>query len=149
MQNIFSKTNSNDIVLRINKLSHENKPIWGKMNVTQMLAHCQVQLHVAMGDIKLKRNLMGLLLGRFFKKKSTSEEPFRKNLPTDKAFIITGDRDFNEEKIKLLNLIQKISDEGEKIISNDPHPFFGELTKSEWSVLIWKHLDHHLKQFGE
>ncbi len=33
-------------------------------------------------------------------------------------------------------------------LSKDPHPFFGNLNSEEWDTLNWKHLDHHLRQFG-
>ncbi|MFD1127776.1 DUF1569 domain-containing protein [Paenibacillus provencensis] len=31
----------------------------------------------------------------------------------------------------------------------NPHPFFGKLTSEEWSIGLYKHLDHHLKEFGK
>jgi hypothetical protein len=118
------------------------------MNVAQMLAHCQQPLRVAYGELKLKQGLMGILFGRIIKKKLSGEQPFKKNLPTDKSFKITEPREFEKEKQQLISLVKKFSSEGPAALTKHPHPFFGKLSIEEWDNLSWKHLDHHLQQFG-
>lgn len=145
VKNLFDTAVKQDIINRINKLTPQNQAQWGKMNVAQMLAHCQMPLGVATGKHKLKRNFLLSLIGPLFKKQLFNEQPFKKNLPTDKSFIIADPQGFETEKQKLIDMVNVFSD---TTMSGEPHPFFGKLTKEEWSKGTWKHLDHHLQQFG-
>ncbi|HMG14474.1 MAG TPA: DUF1569 domain-containing protein, partial [Saprospiraceae bacterium] len=114
----------------------------------QMLTHCEAPLKVAFGELKLKRGLMGVLFGKMVKKKLTNDLPFEKNMPTDKAFIVKHDPEFESAKNNLISLVKRFSDKGPSALISEPHPFFGKLTTEEWDKLQWKHLDHHLRQFG-
>jgi hypothetical protein len=115
------------------------------MDVAQMLAHCQMPLGVAIGRHKLKRNFLLSLIGPFFKSKLYDAKPFKRNLPTDKSFIMADPKDFEKEKKGLISMINDFTEE--KMV-DEAHPFFGKLTKEQWSKGTWKHLDHHLAQFG-
>ena len=148
MKSLFDPTDNQLMIDRINKLTADTKPLWGKMNVSQMLAHSQVPLKVAYGKVTLKRGLMGKLFGGIAKKKLTGEKDFDKNLPTDKNFIINDTPDFEEAKTNLVNLVREFTNAGPSGLTKEPHPFFGKLTPQEWDILMWKHLDHHLRQFG-
>ena len=148
MQSLFNSTENNNIIERINKLSADTKQLWGKMKVAQMLAHSQTTLLVALGEKKLKGGLMGFLFGKIAKKQLLKDAPFKQNMPTAPSFIVKDEREFDVEKNKLIQLIQKFGNANAEEIAGRPHPFFGKLTKDEWDVLQWKHLDHHLKQFG-
>jgi Protein of unknown function (DUF1569) len=123
----------------------KNTAQWGKMNVAQMLVHCQMPLGVATGKHVLKSNFFMRLIGPLFKKQLFNNEPFKRNLPTDKSFIITTQKDVEQEKQYLIEMIKYFSP---TTISSAPHPFFGKLSNDEWSKGTWKHLDHHLQQFG-
>ena len=83
--------------------------------------------------------------GWLAKKSLTDEKPFSKNLPTSPSFLVKVQPEFETERNKLVGMITRFS---EASITRDPHPFFGKLTLDEWSKGTWKHLDHHLKQFG-
>lgn len=149
MKSLFNKADNQEILNRINKLTPQSQAQWGKMNVSQMLAHCQEPLLVAYGDLKLKRGLMAVLFGSMFKKKLTKDEtPFGRNLPTDKAFIVVDKREFEKETNKLISVVKKFEQVGPQGITKDTHPFFGTMTPNEWDIIQWKHLDHHLNQFG-
>ncbi len=147
MKSLFNPNDNNEIIERINNLKPDSKSEWGKMNVSQVLAHSQAPLRVAFGEVKLKRGLLGILFGKMAKKKLLAET-FKKNMPTDKAFIVVDDRNFEEEKNKLIKLVRRFAEDGPGGITKETHPFFGELTSEEWDALQWKHLDHHLRQFG-
>lgn len=149
MKSLFDTNHSKEIIERVNKLKNDSKPEWGKMNVAQMLAHAQAPLRVAFGELKLKRGLIGILFGSIAKKKLTGDEkPFKQNLPTHPHFVVSDKRSFEDERKKLIALIVHFTSLGEKSIVNKQHPFFGEMTEREWDALQWKHLDHHLRQFG-
>ena len=146
IKNLFDPAVKQEIITRINKLTPETPRQWGKMNVAQMLAHLQIPMGVALGTNTVKGNWLMKLILPLFKKKLYDETPWKQGLPTDKSFIMTGlDKDFNAEK-KLL--LEKINHFSESAIVGEKHPVFGKLTKENWSKATWKHIDHHLKQFG-
>jgi hypothetical protein len=145
VKNLFDTEVKREIITRINKLTPQSQRQWGKMDVAQMLAHCSMPLGVATGKHKLKANFFLSLLGPFFKKQLFNEKPFQRNLPTDKSFKMVDLKDFEKEKQGLIEMINNFSAAS---MSGDPHPFFGKLTNDEWSKGTWKHLDHHLQQFG-
>ena len=146
IKNLFDASVKQDIINRINKLTADSKALWGKMTVGQMLAHCQMPIGVALGKHTLKRTFIGRILGPLAKSIIYNDKPFKRNLPTDHSFIMTGmEKNFDTEKNKLLDMVNNFREEN---MVNTPHPFFGRLAKEQWSKGSWKHLDHHLKQFG-
>jgi hypothetical protein len=146
LKNLFDSTVKQDILGRINKLTPQAQPQWGKMNVSQMLAHLQMPMGVAVGTHKLPRTLFGRIVGPLAKPMMYSEKPFKHNMPTDRSFIMTGqEKDFEKEKQGLVNVVSNFKEEN---IVNEVHPFFGRMTKEQWSKAMYKHLDHHLQQFG-
>lgn len=145
IKNLFDPAVKQDIFERINKLTPQTKQQWGKMDVAQMLAHLQMPIGVAEGTHKLSRSLIGRILGPFARKMLYNDKPFQRNLPTDRTFIMKEPKNFEKEKQQLIEMINLFT---EVNIVDTPHPFFGKLTKEQWSKGTWKHLDHHLKQFG-
>ena len=145
VKNLFDATVKQEIIDRINKLTPQSQRQWGKMDVAQMLAHCQMPLGVATGKHKLKGSGFLKLVGPLFKGLLFNNKPFKKNLGTDKSFIMTTPKEFEKEKS---GLIQMINDFSASSMTDEPHPIFGKLTKEQWSKGTRKHLDHHLQQFG-
>jgi len=120
------------------------------MTAAQAVAHCSAGLEMALGDINPPRVLMGRLIGRVIKRfVVASAQPMRPNSPTADELVVDGVRDLDEERVRLSNLIDRFRAGGDASCTTHPHPFFGSLTPQEWSVLMYKHLDHHLRQFGE
>jgi len=148
MKDLFDSVAASGIQDRLSKLQPDSKPLWGKMNVSQMLAHCTVPLQVALSEVQLKQSLFGKIFGRIAKKRMVSENEFKRHLPTAPQFIVRDERNFMSEKQKLQSLIQRFASSDPDSIAKVPHPFFGPMTKKEWGVLQWKHMDHHLRQFG-
>ena len=136
------------MVGRIEKLYPETLPLWGKMNASQMLKHCTVGLKIACGEMDVKRSFFGLLFGKFAKKVVVSDKPFRQNTPTAPEFIIKEQPEFEEEKKTLIGYVENFARNGSAGLTKKPHTFFGPMTDSEWDILQWKHLDHHLRQFN-
>lgn len=148
MKNLFDKKDTAEIISRLDNLTPSSQRLWGKMEIDQMLAHCRKTLEMATGDKILPRVLIGKLIGRFFVKGFSNEKPFGKNGPTDKTLKIRNRRDFEVEKQKLIEYIEKFQNGGAEKCTKHPHPFFGKVTPTEWSIGMYKHLDHHLRQFG-
>jgi hypothetical protein len=148
MKSITNKEISLQLIERINILTPESKPLWGKMNVGQMLAHCAVGMRISFGEINTTSNIFMKLIGKIIKKKVFAQEQFRKNSPTGKEFLIKDKRNFFSEKSALISNLRRCAEKGNTIFSKEPHPFFGKLTPEEWDDLTYKHIDHHLRQFN-
>jgi hypothetical protein len=148
MSTLFNQSDVSAVLERINKLTPNSQRQWGKMNVGQMLAHCNVSLETAMGVNVVKRVFIGRIIGPLLKPTVLGEKPFGKNSPTDKTYIFTGEHDFEEEKSKTIASVNKFFKGGHAGCTTYPHPFFGKFTPEQWGVFQWKHLDHHLRQFG-
>ena len=149
MKNIFDQQVADELVSRINKLSAETKPKWGKMAVAQMLAHCNVTYEMAYENKHPKPSgFVKLMLKLFVKNTVVNEKPYKSNSKTAPAFIIKDDKDFVAEKSRLLNYIKKTQELGAEHFENKESLSFGVLNKNEWNNMFYKHLDHHLNQFG-
>ncbi len=149
MINIFNEDDVIRIIDRMNELTPESKPEWGKMNVAQMLAHCNVTYEMVYEDIHPKpKGLKKWILKRFVRPIVVGEKPYSRNGRTASQFIIKTDKDFEAEKNRLADYLHKTKGLGEDHFHLKRSHSFGVLTSSEWNILFAKHLDHHLQQFG-
>jgi hypothetical protein len=148
MKNLYERETVDEVVARINALQPAAQRQWGKMDVGQMLAHCSAAMEMASGKINPPRMLIGRLLGRFVKPVYTNEKPFGQGNPTEKTLAVSDSRDFSQEQMRLKDCVREFHQGGEAKCTRHPHPFFGNLTPQEWSRGMYKHLDHHLRQFG-
>lgn len=148
MNSLFDPQTSQEIIQRINNLTVDSPRQWGKMDVAQMLAHCAFSMETAIGKQNPPRTLLGKLVGRLMQGELTNEKLMGKNLPTHSQYVMVDSKDFGREKIRLITSIKRFSENGESKVTKNPHPFFGNITPMQWSSGSWKHLDHHLRQFG-
>ena len=146
--NIFKSETVNQVTERIDKLSAESKAKWGKMNVGQMLAHCNVTYEMVYEDKHKKPNaFLRFILKTLVKNKVVSDEPYKKNGKTAPQFIITDERTFEDEKGRLKAYLNQTQALGEDHFEGKESDSFGALNKKEWNNMFYKHLDHHLNQF--
>lgn len=145
MKSLFDKEALEEIKQRFQALTPESTPTWGKMNVGQMVTHCQFPLKVALSDKPRKRTWNPLPL--LFKKSLYSDKPWRKNLPTAPQAKIVDQRDFSTEREKLISMVDAFYEKRTQT-EWQTHPLFGDFTHEQWGKLEYKHLDHHLGQFG-
>ena len=148
MKNLFQRETLEEIVARIDHLQPASPRQWGKMDVGQMMAHCSAALDLASGRLNRPRVLIGRLIGPFFKSIYTNEKPFSQNSPTDPKLVVSDQRDFRREQDQLKLKVRQFHEAGEAGCTQHPHPFFGKFTPQQWSRGMYKHLDHHLRQFG-
>ncbi len=148
MKNLFQQETVDKLLARLDKLQPASPKQWGKMDAAQMMAHCSAGLDMASGRLNPPRMFIGRLIGRFVKPVYTNDKPFSKNNPTDKTLLVADQRDFSREQAQLKQKIRQFHEGGEAQCSRHPHPFFGPLTPQAWSRGTYKHLDHHLRQFG-
>ena len=148
MRTLFQRDTVITIVGRIYHLTPYKQRLWGKMNVDQMLAHCSVAMQTAIGDKFFKSNLIFKIIGPIFKSQTTNDKQFKMNSPTNPNFVINSTEGFEKEQQNLIKLIYQFRDGGEEKCTKNPHSFFGKLTATQWSSLMYKHLNNHLTQFG-
>ncbi len=147
MKNLFEPDAMQEVVTRIQQLSPSSQRQWGKMDVAQMMAHCSAALEMASGKLIAKRTLLGRIVGPRLRHLLTDDTPFPRNSPTAKELKV-GPCDFTPERERLQQCVRRFHEGGESQCTKHPHPFFGEITPLQWSTGMYKHLDHHLKQFG-
>ncbi|MFC7358093.1 DUF1569 domain-containing protein [Jejudonia soesokkakensis] len=148
MKSLFTTEAYSEIKNRLNSMSETSQRQWGKMTAGQMAHHCQKAFLVPLEKTTPKKPpLFMRLMIPFFKKSLYNDKPWKKGMPTPKEFQVRDDRDFEKERERLLSLIDEFHQKGEA--HNWPkHPAFGEFTTQQWGQMEYKHLDHHLRQFG-
>lgn len=149
MKSIFDKQACQNILSRLDVLTPEDQAKWGKMNVSQMLKHCQKPIKLAFDEEKVEKpNFIMKLLIKLMKPTLYNDKPWKQGLPTAKSFVITENLNFENEKSDLKQLINRIHKSESYFEPSKRHPIFGEMESYMWGQSVYKHLDHHLKQFG-
>ncbi|UXE65188.1 MAG: DUF1569 domain-containing protein [Chryseotalea sp. WA131a] len=149
MKNINKPSDYEEIVNRVKLLSTANIRQWGKMDLPQMLVHCTAQLKIALGEITAAPQgsfMMRTALGKWiafsnFTWPRGTDTPNEMNVHMN-SFTVT---DIENEKKELLDYLARTKSASQLM----PHPFFGAIRKKEWGRLVYKHINHHLKQFSQ
>lgn len=149
MKNLFETERASEVKQRVAQLRPDSPRQWGKMNPAQALAHCSAAMQMATGESNPPRMFVGRIIGPLIKPMALKEEmPLRRNTPTSKDLLVREERDLETERQRLCTLIDRFASAGPNGCTRHPHTFFGRLTPDEWATLMYKHLDHHLRQFG-
>jgi len=148
MKSLFAQDVFFETVKRIEVFEASASRQWGKMSPAQMLEHAARALEMACGKGPQKQFWLGKLIGWAVRPSFVGEKPFSKDSPTAPEFVITDEPDFGQAKIRLLILIREFQAKGEAGVNGNVHAFFGRMSGTEWGATQWKHLDHHLRQFG-
>jgi hypothetical protein len=149
MQTLFDDPQRQSILKRLTLLEPASTRQWGKMSPAQMLAHCSLALEAATGDRPMKQKLIGKILSPLVRSSAVgSDKPFGKSSPTDPTFVVSHECDFSAERERLRALVVRFAERGPSEAARQVHAFFGRLDGPEWGRLMYKHLDHHLRQFG-
>jgi hypothetical protein len=148
MKSLYDLSSTMEIRNRLEFLRSDSQKQWGKMNVAQMLAHCSAWMEMAAGLNSPPRNFVGRIFGKIAKKSVLGEKPIGRNMPSEKSLIMQDEMNFAAERQRLLDWVDRFSTGGPEQCTTDPHCFFGSMSPNEWAILGYKHLDHHLRQFG-
>ena len=148
METLFQARVAEEIKSRAARLRPESERLWGKMTAAQAMAHCAISVEWALGDKVPPRMFLLSLLGRMVKPMALGAKPLRRNSPTAPELVIADGRDLDRERERLCGLIDRFAGGGPPVCTKHPHSFFGPLKPEEWARLMYKHLDHHLRQFG-
>lgn len=152
MKNLFDPIQVDEIKQRILRLYPESERQWGNMTLSQTLAHCTSGMEMAMGIINPKRaSFPANILGRLIKPLVFGDDkPMRRNSPSSPELFPADltQCDFEGERAQLIAAVDSFATKGAACCSQHPHPFFGPLKPQQWAILMYKHVDHHLRQFG-
>lgn len=150
LPDIFSKEVTEGIVARINKLTPDTRAQWGKMTVAQMLAHCSVTYEYIFEPAKYPKakGFRKFLLKAIVKGLVVNEKPYKPGSPTAPDFLIKDDRNFGHEQKRLADYVRQTQALGGQHFDGKESHSFGVLNKEQWNNMFYKHLDHHLRQFG-
>lgn len=149
MTDIFDSKETDAVIARINKLKPTTLPLWGKMSVDQMLAHCNVVYEMVYDNKHPKPNgFAKMMLKLFVKNTVVGTKPYKKNSKTAPQFLVTDSKHFVEEKARLTDYLKKTQSLGGDYFAGKESHSLGSLTKQEWNNMFYKHLNHHLNQFG-
>lgn len=147
---IYDDATTLELFRRLDSLTAQTPGLWGKMSIAQMLKHCAIPYKAIMDNRNIKKGpwYIRIIAKLFFKKSMVNEVDYPHNLPTAKHFIIHDQPDFSSSRELLKNAIRESHAKGETFYEGRVHPWIGQLTAREWSNMLYKHLDHHLRQFG-
>ena len=149
VKNIFAPETLTELENRIRSLTPTSTPLWGKMSIAQMLAHCSLVFEYNNGMRKAGVNpLMKFLLAGLMRKTIAGPKPYRRNSPTATYFRVTDAKEFEVEQLRLLRNAREYSLGGPGQALKIDHAWLGKMSAEEWSTAMYKHLDHHLQQFG-
>ena len=147
IQSHFDTAVYQELCSRLEQLQPDTPRLWGCMTTAQMMWHCRQAYKVPLTSKQLKPHPLSFI-ARFFAAQLYNNKPYRQSLPTAKHFRARDDKDFATEKAALRSVMQAFYERGAAGVGNKRHPIFGTLTAEQWGQSMWKHLDHHLRQFG-
>lgn len=147
MPSILNDSDRATICGRVRALSASSTRRWGKMSVTEMLQHLRLSAHMAVGELEV-----GSVNKRAFRTFPLKHLllyvlPFPKGAPTAPELYPEAAAPFEEERAAVLTLLDRLGT-GSREGAGPVHPLFGPLSWREWGAVTYKHVDHHLKQFG-
>lgn len=146
MKTLWNDDDRNELLERIGRVEESAQPKWGKMTAGAMLAHITEAMKMATGELVCKPKSM---VTRFFpiKQLILYVVPFPKSAPTAKELLQGSDTPLAVSKLELVRLFNDaVSRRGQREWPS--HPAFGAMNERAWGALAYKHLDHHLRQFG-
>jgi hypothetical protein len=149
VKSLYNPALALEVKKRVGRLTPQSARQWGKMDAAQAVAHCAVSMEWAVGDKKPQRMFVGRLLGAVVKPLVLKDDaPMRRNSPTSPDLVVADARELALEQERLCGLIDRFASAGPAGCTRHPHSFFGRMKPEQWAVLMYKHLDHHLRQFG-
>lgn len=149
MKNLFEPRDLESLQTRIVQLRPDSPRQWGTLTPAQALAHCSLGVQMATGELRPPRKLIGRILGPLIKPRVVADDqPMRRNSPTIPEIIVRTQPNLPTEQARLSASLNQFSAAGPSACTTHPHAFFGPLTPAEWAILMYKHIDHHLRQFG-
>lgn len=137
------------LLRRIESLTPETPALWGRMCADEMLAHVVAGMRMAYGEFETKQYLTPF---RYWPLKYLFiyAVPFPRGARAPRE-LVTRNRvapEWDANMTRLRELITRFPEHARETQEWAVHPIFGTLSGNAWGALGWRHLDHHLRQFG-
>ena len=144
MKSFWNESDRNAMLARIDSVTAASKPLWGKMSAEAMLAHLEQTLRMTTGELPTKSKKLPI---RYFPLKQLIIYllPFPKGTPTAPELLVSNPAAVEETRRQLRQRMNALANFQGPF---PEHPAFGQLTRNQTGVLIQRHFDHHLRQFG-
>jgi Protein of unknown function (DUF1569) len=147
MRTMWDAASAGQIRERVARLTPERPRQWGRMSVQQMVCHLSESLRMAIGDLQVAPKRLPIRYAPL-KQLIVYLIPFPKNAPTAPELTIAAtSRPWADDIALLQQLIDRFAARPADAVWPD-HPAFGRLSRRAWGVLAYRHMDHHLRQFG-
>lgn len=146
MPSLRDETARASLIQRLQGLTPATKPKWGKLDASRMLCHLNDALAMALGEVSVEPLNRKAFHHFPLKHLILYVLPFPKSAPTAPELLSTAPQEFDADRRRTAELIDKLA--ATPNAKGPDHPFFGPLRNEEWNALQWKHIDHHLRQFG-
>ena len=146
MKTLFDIFDRDEILSRVERLNADSRPQWGKMNVEMMLAHLVASMRMAKGELPTTSKKLAIRFAPL-RQLIVYWLPWPKGAPTAPELLPSDLGAIEDNKRDLVRLIGEVGARGASDLWPE-HPAFGALGRRGWGVLTWRHLDHHLRQFG-
>jgi hypothetical protein len=146
MPSLRDQTVREELIRRLDSLTAAARPKWGSLDAPRMICHLGDALAMSLGELAVKSANRKAFQHFPLKHLIIYVLPFPKGVPTAPELLSTPPRDFDADRRRLVGFINRIAAAPKAM--GPEHPFFGPLTNEEWNALHWKHISHHLKQFG-
>lgn len=142
---LFDDAVYRDLVARVNAVQSDDQRQWGTMTAGQMLAHCAEAIEVANGKSLKGTPFIIRMIGGLIKRVVLNDKPYPRSVRTHPQYIMDGEEDIDEQRQRLL---ESMADLRRNQAERFQHDLFGTMTRAEVGWGMYKHLDHHLQQFG-
>jgi hypothetical protein len=146
MRTLLQRDGHDDIAQRLTGLAPDARARWGKMSAPQMVCHLAESMKMALGDLPVARKNLPIRYPPL-KQFIIYLAPFPKGAPTAPELLARAPGEWSADVTELRTLVGRFSARGEDAAWPE-HPAFGRLSGRAWGVLAYRHIDHHLKQFG-
>lgn len=145
MKSIWDASARENIEQRLARLKPDTPPRWGKFTAPQMVCHLSEAVRMAIGDLPVKPRKTPF---KHFPLKQIIiyVVPLPRSAPTAPELLAGAPQEWNGEVQRFRDLLRKFAGDSHHRFSD--HPAFGKLSRRGWGVLGYKHIDHHLRQFG-
>jgi hypothetical protein len=146
MKSIWQDEAKRELADRVARVAWDAPAQWGRFTAPKMICHLADSLRMAMGDLKVASKHLPIRYPPL-KQLIVYVAPFPKGMPTAPELLVRAPQDWANDVADVQGLLDRAAS-SRTTDSWPEHPAFGALSKRAWGVLIYRHMDHHLKQFG-
>jgi hypothetical protein len=146
MPSLRGQTAREELMRRLERITPLTRPKWGGLDAPRMLCHLGDTLAMALGELAAQPMNRKAFHHFPLKHLIIYALPFPKGAPTSPELLSTAPQNFDADRRRVVECINRLA--AAPTANGPEHPLFGPLTNEEWNVLQWKHINHHLRQFG-